>query len=142
MQQRSSSLLTMLFLLVFPFYPHGFVIDTLIESESYPRPSSINDILLNINKKDSIYLGSLDVQRCKFMYKPIVAVFSGMSSLSCHLSFDHNPLHDIVCSPDQSFYRISDNTWIVASLLKVGDILSASSISDFVASSSAACGGV
>lgn len=106
-----------------PLYPHGFHKNTIIYRNSGNTIQTLEHITERVKKNKRIYVTSYDQQAHQCVEKRVRA--AGFSHVPYYyaLSFNGEPITDILCSPTQHFYRLSDQKWVAAQDLMIGDVL-------------------
>lgn len=123
--QRISHLIIALFILFFncDIKTHGFAANTSIITDKSHAYLSIEQLAFAIKKNKTQYVKTYDSTTRNFTEKRARAAGVSETNCYCTLSFDNDVYHDIVCTPSQQFYRISDRQWVEAYMLKEGDLL-------------------
>lgn len=121
--QRKNCLLFFVFLFDSFLYSHGFHPSTIIHCSNNDEVKTIEHIVLNVKKNKKSYVKSYAQDIDKYVEKSVQAARLAQISCYCIISLSENQHEDIVCSPMQNFYRISDDAWISAQDLVVGDKL-------------------
>lgn len=122
---RIPHLIITLSILFFSFYvhSHGFAENTLIITAKNQPFLAIQQLAFAIKKNKKQYVKTYDSTTRSFTQKGVRAAGFSEANCYCTLSFDDNMYHDIVCTPSQQFYRVSDRQWVEAYALKKGDLL-------------------
>lgn len=106
-----------------PLYPHGFHKDTIIYRNSGNVIQTLEQITERVKKNKRRYVTGYDQQAHQYVEKRVRAAGFSHVPYYCALSFNGEQITDILCSPTQHFYRLSDNAWIPAHELAIGDKL-------------------
>lgn len=126
-RKPSCTIITTVFLSCLLFdltiYAHGFASHTLIRSSDETGWWTIEQTayLSTTRKKQSVT--SYDTDNAVWTKKCVTGGAYAYANCYCRLSVDEDTGHDIICSPTQLFYRITDSAWVPTYELKVGDLL-------------------
>lgn len=104
-------------------YPHGFAYDTYIRSGEGPGWFLLNQLAHISTKGIKQRVASYDQETRQWAAQAVKARACSKTNCYCRLSFDHCSSNDILCTPTQLFYRVSDHAWIPAYDLNSGDLL-------------------
>ena len=108
--KRIAHLIITISLLFFKFdiKSHGFAENTLVLMDKNHYYLSIQQLALIIQKNKPQYVKTYDNSRECFSEKRARAAGVSETNCYCTLSFDNDLYHDIICTPSQEFYHISD----------------------------------
>ena len=104
-------------------YSHGFHKDTIIYCDAGNTIQTLEHITERVKKNKKKYVTSYDQQAHLYVEKRVRAAGFSRVPYHCVLSFNDDPIANVICSPTQHFYRLSDTRWVAAQNLMVGDRL-------------------
>ena len=104
-------------------YPHGFYKDTIIYCNAGNTIQTLEHITERVKKNKRKYVTSYDQRTHQYVEKRVRAAGFSQVPYCCALSFNDEPIANIMCSPTQHFYRLSDRKWVAAQDLAKSDNL-------------------
>lgn len=105
---------------------HGFGEQTFIRAAHKDGPIkgcwAMNQVVRLAREDKKQYVVSYDEKTDRWVSKKIKSVGQSKASCCCRISFN-KPSLDMICTPTQVFYRMTDKQWVPAYMLNVGDFL-------------------
>lgn len=101
---------------------HGFVADTLIYNCNN-KSKPIKAVCWNVVNRKKQCISSFDDTRAQWKTARVRSAAHAHINCSMTIKFDTDPLHDITCSPSQSFYDAHAKSWVPAYKIRPNDLL-------------------